>query len=139
LRNDDLQLAAPRFSVTGRGEVGVGARTLDYRVVPATLGSDGGDGFRVPLMITGPWDAPRFRLDLEALARERLEAEAARVEALAREEARRLEDRAKAEAAAKLEAELGVQRQEGESLEDTLKRGLQDEVGRRLLGILGGN
>jgi AsmA protein len=139
LRNEDLRLSAPRFSVTGRGDVGVGARTLDYRVVPVALGSDGGDGFRVPLLITGPWDAPRFRLDLEALARERLEEEAARIEALARSEARRLEDRAKAEAAAKLEAELGVQRQEGESLEDTLKRGLQDEVGRRLQGLLGGN
>ena len=139
LRNDDLQLSAPLVSVTGRGDVGVGARTLDYRVVPVALPGNGGDGFRVPLLITGPWDAPRFRLDLEALARERLEQEAERVEALAREEARRLEDRAKAEAAAKLEAELGVQRQEGESLEDTLKRGVQEEVGRRLLGILGGN
>ncbi len=139
LRNDDLQLSAPRFSVSGRGDVGLGARTLDYRVVPAALGSDGGDGLRVPLMITGPWDAPRFRLDLEALARERLEEEAQRIEALARDEARRLEDRAKAEAAERLERELGVQRQEGESLEDTLQRGLQDELGRRLQGLLGGN
>lgn len=139
LRNDDLRLTAPRFSVTGRGDVGVGAQTLDYRIVPVALGSDGGDGFRVPLLITGPWNAPRFRLDLEALARDRLQEEAARIEALARDEARRLEDRAKAEALAKLEAELGVQRQDGESLEDTLRRGLQDELGRRLQGLIGGN
>lgn len=139
LRNDDLQLSADRVSVTGRGNVGLGARTLDYRVVPARLGTDGGDGIRVPLLITGPWDAPRFRLDLEELAREQLRQEQERIEALARDEARRLEERAKAEAAARLESELGVERQEGERLEDTLRRGVEQELGRRLQGLLGGN
>ena len=139
LRNEDLQLTSQLLSVTGRGSVGVGARTLDYRLVPVALASEGREGFRVPLLITGPWEAPRFRLDLEALAREQLREEQERLEALAREEAQRLEERAKAQAAAKLEQELGVQRQEGERLEDTLKRGLEEELGRRLQGILGGN
>jgi AsmA protein len=139
LRNDDLRLTSDMVTVTGRGTVGVGARVLDYRVVPVALASEGREGFRVPLLITGPWDAPRFRLDLEALAREQLREEQERLEALAREEAQRLEERAKAQAAAKLEQELGVQRQEGERLEDTLKRGVEEELGRRLQGLLGGN
>ncbi|MBR3371780.1 MAG: AsmA family protein [Rhodobacteraceae bacterium] len=139
LRNDDLALSAPRFSVAGRGTVSVGARTLDYRIVPAALRSEGEEVLRVPLMITGPWDAPRFRLDLEALAREQLRVEQERLEDLAREEARRLEDRARQQAEDRIERELGVQRQEGERLEDTLRRGVEQELGNRLRGLLGGN
>ncbi|WP_439562257.1 AsmA family protein [Roseinatronobacter sp.] len=139
LRNDDLALAAARFSVAGQGTVSLGARTLDYRVTPAALRSEGDERLRVPLMITGPWDAPRFRLDLEALAREQLRVEQERVEEMAREEARRLEERARSQAAERLERELGVQRQEGERIEDTLRRGLEQELGNRLRGLLGGN
>ena len=137
LRNDDLRLAGEGFSVTGQGQVGIGARNLDYRIVPVAIRGD--DTLRVPLLITGPWEAPRYRLDLEALAREQLRLEQERLEALAREEAQRLEDRARTEAAARLERELGVQQQDGERLEDTLRRGLEEELGRRLQGILGGN
>lgn len=139
LRNDDLLLQASRFSVTGRGTVGLGARVLDYRIVPAALRGEDGEALRVPLIITGPWDAPRFRLDMEALAREQLRVEQERLEELAREEARRLEDRARTEAAERLERELGVQREEGERVQDTLRRGLEEEVGRRLRGLLGGD
>ena len=135
MRNDDMQLEASRFSVSGRGAVGIGARNLDYRIVPTALRGD--DTLRVPLMITGPWDAPRFRLDTEALAREQLRVEQERLEDLARTEARRLEDRARAEAEARLERELGVQREEGERMEDTLRRGVEQELGRRLRGLLG--
>jgi len=137
LRNDDLRLEASRFSVTGRGQVGLGARNLDYRIVPAAVRGD--DTLRVPLMITGPWDAPRFRLDLEALAREQLRMEQERLEEIAREEAQRLESRAREQAERRLQQELGVERQEGERIEDTLRRGLEAEIGNRLRGLLGGN
>jgi AsmA protein len=137
LRNDDLRLEAPRFSVTGRGQVGLGARNLDYRIVPAAVRGD--DTLRVPLMVTGPWDAPRFRLDMEALAREQLRVEQERLEDIAREEAQRLEQRAREQAARRLQQDLGVERQEGERIEDTLRRGLEAEIGNRLRGLLGGN
>ena len=137
LRNEDLRLEASRFSVTGRGQVGLGARNLDYRIVPAAVRGD--DTLRVPLMITGPWDAPRFRLDLEALAREQLRIEQERLEEIAREEAQRLESRAREQAERRLQQELGVERQEGERIEDTLRRGLEAEIGNRLRGLLGGN
>jgi len=139
LRNDDLRLEASRVSVTGQGQVGLGARNLDYRVIPAALRSDAGEVLRVPLMITGPWDSPRFRLDLEALAREQLRIDQERLEVIAREEAQRLEDRARAQAERRLQQELGVERQEGERIEDTLRRGLEAEIGSRLRGLLGGN
>lgn len=137
LRNEDMQMDATRFTVSGRGAVGLGARNLDYRIVPAAL--RGEDTLRVPLMITGPWDEPRFRLDMEALAREQLRVEQERLEEIAREEARRLEDRARSEAESRLQRELGVERQEGERIEDTLRRGVEEELGRRLRGLLGGN
>ncbi len=139
LRNDDLRLEASRFSVTGRGSVGLGQRNLDYRIVPAALPDGAREALRVPLMITGPWDAPRFRLDLEALAQERLRAEQERLEEIAREEARRLEERARAQLEERLQRELGVEAEEGEQLQDTLRRGLEQEIGNRLRGLLGGN
>lgn len=137
LRNSDLLLAASRISVTGQGAVGLGARNLDYRIVPAATRGD--DTFRVPLMITGPWSEPRFRLDLEALAREQLRVEQERLEEIAREEARRLEERARSQVEQRLERELGVQRQEGERVQDTIRRGVEQEIGNRLRGLLGGN
>ena len=136
LRNSDLRLEASRFSVTGEGSVGLGARNLDYRVVPAAL--RGEETFRVPLMITGPWAEPRFRLDMEALAREQLRVEQERLEEIAREEARRLEERARSEVEQRLERELGVRREEGERVQDTLRRGVEQEIGNRLRGLLGG-
>lgn len=143
LSNDDLLFDSPRVQVTGRGQVGVGAQTLDYRVVPSALRDNDGNALRVPLIVTGPWSAPRFRLDMEALARERLEEEKERLEALAREEAKKLEDRARAKAEAKIEQELGVQRGEDESLEDTVRRGVEERLGEKLgeglRGLLGGN
>ncbi|MCH8466162.1 MAG: AsmA-like C-terminal region-containing protein [Roseinatronobacter sp.] len=137
LRNDDLRMQAERFSVTGRGQVGLGARNLDYRIIPAAVRGD--ESLRVPLMITGPWDAPRFRLDMEALAREQLRAEQERLEEIAREEARRLEERARSEAVQRIERDLGVTREEGESVQDTIRRGVEEELGRRLRGLIGGN
>lgn len=139
LRNENLLFDSPRVQVTGQGQVGVGAQTLDYRVVPSALRDDEGNGLRVPLMVTGPWSAPRFRLDMEALARERLAEEQERLEALAREEARRLEERARAEAEARIADELGVTAEEGEALEDTLRRGVEERLGEGLRGLLGGN
>ncbi|MGY6549658.1 MAG: AsmA family protein [Roseinatronobacter sp.] len=135
-RTDDLRLDAQRFDVTGRGAVNLGARSLDLRVVPAAV--RGETTLRVPLAITGPWDAPRFALDLEALAREQLRLEQEQIEAIAREEARRLEDRTRSQVEDRLQRELGVQREEGESVQDMLLRGVEQEIGNRLRGLLGG-
>lgn len=140
LRNDDLRMAAPYLNVAGQGTAGLGAQVIDYRITPTALSNaDGTGGVRVPLTITGPWSDPSFRLDLKALADQELAEERARLEARAKE----AEARMRAAVEAKAASELGVVRQEGESLEDAVRRraeeALRNEAGRLLNGVLGGN
>ena len=128
LSNDDLVLDAPGLTATGNGTVGIGARDLEYRVRPTAVIIGGvSDGVAVPLLITGPWASPTFRLDLETVAQEKLQAEAAR-----------LQDKAEAALAEK----LGIEAQEGESLKDAARRKLNDaideEAARALEKLLGG-
>ena len=128
LRNDDLVLDAPGLTATGNGTIGIGARDLDYRIRPTAVVKGGNaDGIAVPLLITGPWSKPKFRLDLEAVAQEKLAAEAAKLQA-------------KAEAA--LAEKLGIEALEGESLEDAgrrkLNEAIEDEAARALEKLLGG-
>ncbi|MCE6958182.1 AsmA family protein [Cereibacter sphaeroides] len=126
LRNEDLVLAAPLLRATGAGRLEIGARTVDYRFLPRLLPrEDGTGGVSVPVLVTGPWAKPSFRLDMEALVRQPVE----------REMKQRLEE----EAAER----LGVVPDEGESLEDAAKRrareALEDEAGRALNRLLGGD
>jgi AsmA protein len=136
LFNDDLRLGAPYIAATGAGQVGIGARDVAYRLTGTALaGSDGTGGVTVPVVISGPWAQPKFRLDMQALIDQNLAEEKEKLKVKARAE----EDRVKA----KLEAELGIQRLEGERLEDAAKRRAQDaleaEAARALRKLLGGN
>jgi hypothetical protein len=96
VQNDDLLLDAPWGGVEGAGTVDLGARTVDYRVIPGVMrDADGQAGIAVPILISGPWSDLSFRPDLEYLAeqefleqRDRLAAEA---EARLAEEQDRLE------------------------------------------------
>ena len=144
LSNSDLKLVAPYLTASGAGEIGLGTRTLDYRLRPTALAAaDGTGGVMVPLMITGTWAKPRFRLDLESLAREKMEAEAKAAAARLEEEAKAAEAAAKAELEQRLREELGVEVAPDESLGDAAKRGaqqaLEDEARKALDEILGGN
>ncbi len=136
LSNDDLAFKAPLLTASGKGTVGIGAQTLNYRLVPTLLeGQNGGKGLRVPLLITGTWAKPKFKLDLESLAQERLDAEADKLKA-----------KAEAELKKKLADELGVTVQDGQKIEDAVKqevedrvtKELEDAVGKGLLNLLGG-
>lgn len=109
LRNEDLRLEAALLGVGGTGTVDLGAQVLDYRVTPEALrNAETGSALRVPLLITGPWSAPRFRLDLEGLAEQRLGEERARLEARAREEVQRLETEARARVEAEVRQRLNL-------------------------------
>jgi AsmA protein len=91
--NDDLRLTAPLFRATGSGQIGIGGQTLDLRVIPELLGGDNA-GIRVPILITGDWDNPRLRLDLEGAIRTRVEDELReRVEEAEEDVRDRIEDR----------------------------------------------
>ncbi|SIO34070.1 AsmA protein [Rhodovulum sp. ES.010] len=127
LRNDDLFFLAPLLTAAGKGKVGLGRRTLDYRVVPVALpGADGEGALKVPLLITGTWVDPEYRIDLEALARERLELDAQK---------QALEEKARESVA----RELGVDTEEGESLEDAARRKLEEEAKKGLRRLFGGD
>jgi AsmA protein len=137
LSNSDLAFTAPYVTANGAGDVGIGARTLDYRLRPTALAeADGTGGVMVPLLITGTWAAPRFRLDLESLAKERLAEEAKALEARARAEADAAQERLKTDLRAKAEAELGLVQQEGESLEDAAKRRAREAVDAETIRLL---
>ncbi|MCB6178280.1 AsmA family protein [Rhodobacter sp. Har01] len=143
LSNSDLKLVAPGLTATGSGEVGLGKRELNYRLRPTALAAaDGSGGVMVPLLITGPWAAPRFRLDMESIAREKMEAEARAAEDRLRQEAAEAEAAAKAALEAKL-AEEGIVAGDGETLQDAARRkaqeALTDEAGKLLDDILNGN
>lgn len=140
LSNDDLALAASRVSVAGRGTVDLGEQVLEYRVTPEAMrNAETGAALRVPLLITGPWSAPRFRLDLEGIAEQRLGEERARLEAAARAEVDRLAAEAQARAQERLQQSLGVTPQEGQSTEDALRQGASDAVQSGLRRLLGGS
>lgn len=128
LRADRTLLVAPYLRVEGNGTVAIGQRMLDYRLLPVALEKpDGTGGVKVPLMITGPWAEPRFRLDLDALTRPKLEAERARAEERVKEALRR-----------EAEERLGIVPGPEETLEDAAKRRLEEEAARALRRLLGG-
>lgn len=130
LSNSDLKMVSPYFTASGAGEIDIGGQRLDYRLRPTALAAeDGTGGVMVPLLITGPWADPRFQLDLEGIAREKME-----------EEAKALEERAKAELEKRLEEELGIkiapEESLGEAAVDGAQDALEDEAKKLLLEIL---
>lgn len=73
-QNQDLQLVSPLLRVTGGGLIHMPERTVDYTVKPrliASLEGQGGDanasGIEVPVRITGSWDRPSYRPDLNGV------------------------------------------------------------------------
>lgn len=146
LQNDDLVMSAPFATVRGQGKLGLGARTINYRLRAEAAVAD--RTLTAPILIKGPWADPKITLDLEALAKEKLDAEAKALEAAAKARAEALEAEAKAKAAAaearakaKLQEELGVVQGEGETLEEAVKRRgeevLTDEAAKALRKLLG--
>ncbi|GGE47572.1 AsmA family protein [Actibacterium pelagium] len=105
LQNSDLSFLAPLLKAAGLGQIGIGSQTLNYQVAPTAFGGSGdGDGIKVPLKITGTWANPKFNIDLEELARQRLDLDAKKqaLEDKAKDELKKLEDKAKADLAKKL-------------------------------------
>ena len=128
MSNVDLKLTAPLLSATGSGKIGIGGQTLDYRVVPKLLESATGGGISVPLIITGTWAKPKFRLDLEALAKQELA-----------DDVEKLKTQAETVVKQKLEEELGVKVEDLGNIEDTLKKELENRARDGLLDLLRGN
>ena len=141
LSNEDLLLDAPLFAVRGRGTADIGGMTLNYRVTPEAMrNAETGQALRVPLLITGPWSEPRFRLDLEGMAEQRLQEERERLEARAQQEIQRLQDEARARAEQAITERLGgsVTPTEGQTPGEALGQSLEDQAREGLRRLLGG-
>jgi AsmA protein len=75
--NDDLDVKAPLFRISGKGDIDIGNSTIDYvtnaTVVATTKGQGGKDleqlsGLTVPVHLSGPFDALKYKVDYSAAA-----------------------------------------------------------------------
>jgi AsmA protein len=75
--NEDLDIKAPLFRISGRGDVDLGNSRLDYTtkatVVGTTKGQGGADleklsGLTVPVHLSGPFDALKYEVNYGAVA-----------------------------------------------------------------------
>jgi AsmA protein len=75
--NEDLDMKAPLFRVSGKGDIDIGNSSIDYvtkaTVVATTKGQGGADlaqlsGLTVPVHLSGPFDAMKYQVDYSAAA-----------------------------------------------------------------------
>lgn len=75
--NEDLDVKAPLFRITGRGDIDIGNSTIDYvtkaAVVATSKGQGGADleqlsGLTVPVHLTGPLDNMKYDVNYSAVA-----------------------------------------------------------------------
>jgi len=75
--NEDLDVRAPLFRISGRGDIDIGNSRIDYvtraAVVATTKGQGGADlaelsGLTVPVRLSGPFDAMNYQVDYGAVA-----------------------------------------------------------------------
>ncbi len=113
MRNEDLLMTLPNFEARGAGRVDLGGQTLDYTFTPKALRGNDGRGVAIPVKVRGPWAAPRVTPDLEAMIDLNFAAEKEELQQKAQDE---------------IADELGVERQEGQSLEDAVVDKIEDEI-----------
>ncbi|KZY32039.1 membrane assembly protein AsmA [Roseovarius sp. HI0049] len=123
-RNDDLLLQLPLAKAEGEGMIALGQRRIDYLFTPVLLEGESTKGLAIPVRIRGPWDDPEIKPDLEAA-----------IDRNFADEKKELEDKAEEEVRRAVEKELGVKVDEGESVEDALKRTLEEEAKKGLLKL----
>jgi len=77
--NDDLAAKSPLLRLAGNGDINIGAGSMDYVAKATVVGSLEGQGGKesaqlkgvtVPVRITGPFDALKYKVDVGALATE---------------------------------------------------------------------
>ena len=123
-RNDDLLLKLPLAKAEGEGMIALGQRRIDYLFTPVLLEGESTKGLAIPVRIKGSWDDPEIRPDMEAA-----------IDRNFREEKKELEEKAEEEVRRAVEKELGVELEEDESVEDALKRKLEEEATKGLLKL----
>ncbi|MBT8154948.1 AsmA family protein [Epibacterium ulvae] len=127
VQNDDLSAEVKGATVTGEGQVMLGAQALDYLFKP-TLSRDGGSAFTIPVKVTGPWADPSIRPDLEGALKPRLEEVETQVKEEVQEKLRE-----------KISEELDTVIEPEQDLNEVLKNRIEQEAKDQLLKLLGGN
>jgi len=148
LENDNLSITAPRFNVTGKGNVKFPVSELDYTVRLAMAQEEGQQSYYLPLRVHGPFIDLSYTLKVEELAKQRLDIEKDKLKAEAeakleaeKEAARERLEEEKAKAEAQVEEKKEEVRQEieekKEELQEEIKDKLGDEIGNALGGLFG--
>lgn len=73
--NRDLNMVGPLLRMTGEGTVDIGNERINYSALPRLVASlegqgaqiEQGRGIAIPVKITGAWERPRVKVDLERL------------------------------------------------------------------------
>lgn len=124
LSNDNLNMALPRFAATGKGQVGLGAQTIDYLFTPVALKANSGQDLAFPVRIRGPWRNPKIVPDLSAA-----------IDLNFKEKKEEVKQKANDAIRKKVEDGLGVTVGEGQRVEDAVKQGVEDKLKKELLKI----
>lgn len=125
LSNDDLVMKLSVIEASGKGQIGVGQRTISYDFVPVAVTS-GSETISLPVKIRGSWDDPDISVDLEKALNVDLE-----------DELDKVKDRVENKIKTKIETQLGLTGTDGQSLKDTVKDELEKKAEKGLLKLLG--
>jgi AsmA protein len=99
--NEDLIARTQTLKLSGAGDIDVGAGSLNYLAKASVMGTKGGEAkaATLPVRISGPFDAMKFKLELSAFA-----AEAVKQEVEKKKE--EIKDKVKEQAAGKVKDKL---------------------------------
>ncbi len=145
LENDNLSITAPRFNVTGKGNVKFPLSEVDYTVRLAMAQEEGQQSYYLPLRVHGPFTDLSYTLKLDELAKQRLNVETDKLKAEAqakldaeKEAARQRLEEEKAKAEAQVEEKKEEVKQEIEEKKEELQEEIKDKLGDELGNALGG-
>lgn len=128
MRGDDLKMSMPLATATGEGRIGLGARDIDYLFTPVLLQGESRRGLAIPVRIRGPWADPKIRPDLDKAIDLNFKDEREKLEKKARDKVDREVDKF-------VEKELGITREEGQSVEDAIKDDVKKRAAEELLKL----
>ena len=66
LDNQDLEINSENIVVRGAGQVDIGNKQVNYRIIPKVINRSDGESFErmtIPALITGPWGDPSIAID----------------------------------------------------------------------------
>jgi len=132
LKNSDLAITLPQLSATGKGRLDLGRQTIDYKITPILPNAADGRDLIFPVSIKGPWAGPKIRPEIDEVIKKTFEKEI-------KKETKKIEKRVRKEVEDEVKKKLGVDVEDGDSVEDVLRKKLEQELGNGLRNLLGGN